>query len=77
MAGDRAIPCHIHSVVREEPTGFTGLEEEFADLLIRLGDCAAAMGLRLGKAWVAKMQFNLTRQDHSAEARLAPGGKSF
>jgi NTP pyrophosphatase (non-canonical NTP hydrolase) len=56
--------------------GFSMVEEEFADELIRIFDCAGAMGLRLGEAFQAKCQFNLVREDHSIEARVA-GGKQY
>lgn len=41
--------------------GFTGEEEELADLLIRAGDYAAAYHLRLTSAIEAKNAYNLTR----------------
>jgi NTP pyrophosphatase (non-canonical NTP hydrolase) len=41
--------------------GFTGLEEEFADVLIRIFDTSAQRKLRLGEAVLAKMAFNATR----------------
>jgi NTP pyrophosphatase (non-canonical NTP hydrolase) len=72
-----ALEAHRKGLVSEHLPGFSGLEEEFADLIIRLGDCAAAMQLRVGEAWEKKMEFNLARADHSAAARLAPGGKLF
>jgi NTP pyrophosphatase (non-canonical NTP hydrolase) len=56
--------------------GFSMVEEEFADELIRIFDCAGAMGLRLGAAFQAKCQFNQVREDHSIEARAA-GGKKY
>jgi NTP pyrophosphatase (non-canonical NTP hydrolase) len=40
---------------------FTGLEEEFADVLIRICDTSAQRKLRLGEAVIAKMEFNSTR----------------
>ena len=45
----------------EHIKGFTGLEEELADVLIRVFDFAQQRSLRLGAAFTAKMQFNLTR----------------
>ncbi len=41
--------------------GFTGIEEEFADVLIRIFDYCGQKHLRLGEAVVAKMDFNKTR----------------
>lgn len=45
----------------EHVPGFTGVEEELADVLIRIFDFAYQHNLRLGAALAAKMQFNLTR----------------
>ena len=56
---------------------FRGVEEELADLLIRAFDYAGEYHLRLGEAFVAKLLYNRTRQDHTNAARLAPGGKKF
>jgi len=50
--------------------GFTGLEEEFADVLIRIFDTSAQRKLRLGEAVLAKMAFNATRPHKH-------GGKRF
>lgn len=40
---------------------FTSLEIELADTIIRIGDLAAHLGLRLGEAVCAKHVFNTTR----------------
>ena len=40
---------------------FTGVEEELADVLIRIFDYCGRKNLRLGEAIVAKMQFNESR----------------
>lgn len=40
---------------------FTGVEEELADCLIRILDFAGYHNLRLGEAFIAKLQYNLTR----------------
>lgn len=57
--------------------GFSMIEEEFADLLIRVFDTAGAMQLRLGDAYVAKTKFNAEREDHKPENRAKEGGKKF
>jgi len=41
--------------------GFSGIEEEFADCMIRIMDYAGKHGLRLGEAIAAKLQHNLQR----------------
>ena len=40
---------------------FTGVEEELADCLVRIFDFAGRHNLRLGEAFIAKLQFNLSR----------------
>jgi hypothetical protein len=57
--------------------GFTMVEEEFADTIIRICDTAGAMQLRLAQAIEAKLAYNLVRPDHKPEAREAEGGKAF
>jgi NTP pyrophosphatase (non-canonical NTP hydrolase) len=50
--------------------GFSGLEEEFADTIIRIMHVAQSMNLRVAKAIQAKLEYNKTRpQKH--------GGKLF
>ena len=49
---------------------FTGVEEEFADVVVRMCDTAERYGWNLGKALVAKMKFNETRSHKH-------GGKLF
>lgn len=53
------------------------LEVELADALIRIHDLAGGLDLNLGVAFVEKMQYNATREDHTVAARLAPGGKRY
>jgi len=50
-------------------------EVELADALIRIFDYAGEHGYDLGGALLEKLDYNRTRQDHSLEARRAPGGK--
>lgn len=45
----------------EKTPEFTALEEEAADVMIRMGDFAGLHGLRLEDAISAKMAFNRTR----------------
>jgi len=49
---------------------FSGVEEELADLVIRVMDHGAARNLRIAEAVVAKMAFNASRP-------LKHGGKSY
>lgn len=57
--------------------GFTMAEEEGADLLIRLFDMAEPAGMRLGEAFIAKLNYNAVREDHKPENRSKEGGKQF
>jgi len=49
---------------------FSALEEEFADVIIRIMHVADALNLRLGEAIIAKDEFNAKRE-------LKHGGKKF
>ena len=49
---------------------FTGIEEELADIIIRVCNYAYAKKFDLGEAIIAKMNFNKTREHRH-------GGKSF
>lgn len=40
---------------------FSGVEEELADLIIRICDFSAARGYRLAEAIIAKMEYNKSR----------------
>lgn len=53
-----------------------GREVEFADLIIRVLDTAAALGLDVAGAVIEKNRFNRTRADHKLAARAA-GGKRY
>lgn len=50
-------------------------EVELADAMIRIFDLAGARGLDLAGAIVDKLAYNITRADHTREARAAAGGK--
>lgn len=52
-------------------------EVEAADVLIRLLDYCGRFRLDIGGAVAEKLRYNQTRKDHTAEARLAAGGKAF
>lgn len=54
----------------EHIPAFSALEEELADVIIRVCDMAEAKKLRLGKAVIAKMEFNSNRPHKH-------GGKKF
>jgi NTP pyrophosphatase (non-canonical NTP hydrolase) len=53
------------------------VEVELADAMIRILDLAAGLNLDLGGAFVEKMAFNATREDHSREHRMSANGKKY
>lgn len=50
-------------------------EVELADVMIRLFDYAGGFGFDLGGAFIEKLQYNRTREDHKLENRKKDGGK--
>ena len=54
-----------------------GREVEFADLIIRVLDTSAALGLDVAGAIIEKNRFNRMRADHQLENRAAAGGKKY
>lgn len=52
-------------------------EVEMADILIRVLDYCAGRGLDIGGAFVEKMEYNKTREDHKRENRLKANGKKY
>ncbi len=52
-------------------------EVEAADIFIRLMDYCGARNLDILSAVIEKMEYNITRADHQADARTAEGGKKF
>jgi NTP pyrophosphatase (non-canonical NTP hydrolase) len=57
--------------------GYSGLEEELADAIIRILDLSYHLNLRLGEAFAAKIEFNRNREDHKLENRGKKEGKQF
>lgn len=53
------------------------IEVELADTVIRVCDLAGALGLDLGGAIAAKVNFNVSRPDHQVTNRRKPGGKLY
>ncbi len=56
-----ALEADRKSLNAEHIPGFTGVEEELADVIIRVLDFAGHHQLRLGEALSAKIAYNLTR----------------
>ena len=72
-----ALEAHRKDLASDHLPGFSGMEEEFADLIIRVMDTAQALDLRIGPAIVLKNRYNMIREDHSLSARLSTGGKKY
>jgi NTP pyrophosphatase (non-canonical NTP hydrolase) len=53
------------------------LEVELADTIIRIFDMAAGLDLDLGGAFVDKMAYNASREDHKIENRKLLNGKKY
>jgi NTP pyrophosphatase (non-canonical NTP hydrolase) len=70
-----AMEGYRKSLQSDHLPGYSALEEELADTLIRICDLARGLGFRLGDAVAAKLIYNLTRPDHDLAARRAEGGK--
>lgn len=71
-----ALEAHRKNLMDDKLPDRSGIEVEFADCIIRILDTAAAMGLDVPGAVIAKNRYNRTRADHSLAARAA-GGKKY
>lgn len=54
-----------------------GVECEFADTIIRIGDTGSARGDDVAGAFIEKCRYNAIRPDHDLENRKADGGKKY
>jgi hypothetical protein len=68
---------HRKNLNDEHLPQFRSLTIELVDALIRIFDLAGAMRLNLADGFVEKRRYNATRKDHTHEARLGPGGKTY
>ena len=57
--------------------GRTGLEEEYADIIVRVLDSAGELNMDIHGTILAKLRYNASREDHKLENRNKPGGKKF
>lgn len=72
-----ALEGHRKNLMDDKLTHRRAIEVELADVLLRVGDLAGALGLDVGGALVEKMEYNRTRLDHTKEVRSSEHGKSF
>lgn len=72
-----ALEADRKSLMDDKLPNRDGREVEFADLLIRVLDTAAALGLDVAGAVIAKNRFNITRADHQLANRKRKGGKKY
>lgn len=52
-------------------------EVEMVDALIRIFDYCGAYNININEIYIAKMNYNSTREDHQIEDRQQPNGKKF
>ena len=81
--------CLVHSEISEALEGDrkglmddkiphrSMLSVELADAIIRIFDMAEGLKLDLGGAFVDKMKYNASREDHKHENRKKSGGKKY
>lgn len=60
-----------------DPEIYSGIEEEFADVIIRVFDICGALQLNLSGAFLSKLIYNARRPDHQPENRIKDGGKKY
>jgi len=72
-----AMEGHRKDLMDEKLRHRKAIEVELADALIRIFDLGGALSLDLGGAIVEKLAYNATREDHTLENRIKPGGKAY
>ena len=72
-----ALEGHRKDAMDDKLPHLPAVETEMADLFIRAGDLAGAMGWKVGRAAREKQAFNLIRPDHKVENRVKKGGKKY
>lgn len=65
-----ALEAARHNADSDKIPGFTGIEEELSDVIIRIMDASSHHGWRVARAILAKMEYNRTRTHRH-------GGKKF
>ena len=72
-----ALEGHRKDAMDDKLPHLPAVETEMADLFIRAGDLAGAMGWKVGAAAREKSMFNAIRPDHKMENRAKKGGKKY
>lgn len=71
------LEAHRKDTVDDHLPWRPGVEVEFADTLIRIGDTAQAREDDVAGAFIEKCRFNRIRKDHDIANRVADGGKKY
>lgn len=71
-----ALEAHRKDLMDDKLPHRNGIEVEFADVIIRIFDTAAAMHLDVAGAFIEKNRYNANRADHKIENRQN-GGKKY
>lgn len=72
-----AMEGHRKNLMDDKLPQYPMITVELADCIIRIFDLAGALNLDLGQAFVDKLEFNRTREDHRPENRMQDGGKRY
>jgi hypothetical protein len=74
-----AMEGHRKSLMDDKLPAFKMFDVEIADVLIRLLDLSAGLDRSqpIAEAFLAKNEYNRTREDHSIEHRLGANGKKY
>lgn len=72
-----ALEGHRKSLMDDHLPHRKMFEVELADAMIRIFDAAYGLNCDLGGAFIEKLQYNLTREDHKIEARRQANGKKY
>ena len=72
-----ALEGHRKSRQDDHLPQYTSLEVELADCLIRIFDMAGGLNFKMAETFLAKMEYNHSREDHMIENRKKDGGKKY
>jgi NTP pyrophosphatase (non-canonical NTP hydrolase) len=72
-----ALEAHRKNLMDSKLYHRSGIEVEFADLIIRVFETCHKMNLDLAGAIIEKNRYNMNREDHKNENRLKTNGKAY